>query len=104
MKANKSALCASALLAIAMLVLVPARSSRAATVEGFETLTLTGTNSIGDASIRTPNYFGINPTEGTHELLLTTINNTSDAPATNQSGTNAVANVATAGGLANFFG
>lgn len=91
MKPNKSTLGATALLAVAMLVLTPARSSRAGTVEGFETLTLDATNSIGDASIRTPDYFGINPTEGTHQLLLTTISTAgAHDPGPNQSGTNAV--------------
>lgn len=61
----------------------------AATVEGFESTSLSSANSRGDASIRTPNYFGINPTEGTHALLLTSINNTNDSPAASQSGTNA---------------
>ncbi len=92
MKANKLALGSMALLVVALLLL-PAKSGRA---EGFESIILDGTNSIGDASIRTPNYFGINPTEGTHQLLLTTINNgagsdpiiTGNPP--NQSGNNAV--------------
>jgi hypothetical protein len=71
--------------------ILPTKSVRAATVEGFESTTLNSTNSIGDASIRTPNYFGINPTEGTHELLLTTISTAgSHDPGPTQSGTNAV--------------
>jgi len=63
--------------------------AQAATVEGFESTSLSSANSRGDASIRTPNYFGINPTQGTHALLLTSINNTNDAPTASQSGTNA---------------
>jgi hypothetical protein len=73
------------------LAILPTQAVRAATVEGFESTTLNSTNSIGDASIRTPNYFGINPTEGTHELLLTTISTAgSHDPGPTQSGTNAV--------------
>jgi hypothetical protein len=72
-------------------------TARATLVEGFETTTLNSGNSIGDASIRTPNYFGINPTEGTHELLLTTINSAHDPGFSSQSGTDAasVSSVAT---------
>jgi hypothetical protein len=98
MKANISLLRAWALLAAGMFF---AATSRAATVEGFETLTLDATNSIGDASIRTPNYFSILPTEGTHELLLTTISTVAaHDPGPNQSGTNA----ASVTSLATFFG
>lgn len=98
MKPNKSALGAAALLAVAMLVLLPTRSGRA---EGFESITLDATNSIGDASIRTPNYFGIVPTELTHMLLLTTISTVAGHDAgPNQSGTNAT----TSANLATFLG
>lgn len=76
MKPINSALSAAALLAIAMFI--PAGSVHAQ-VEGFESGT-TGTN-IGDVSNRTPIYFGIVPTEGTHMLLLTTINNSLDGGA-----------------------
>ena len=101
MKANLPILRASALLAAGLLFSFFNGTSRAATVQGFESLTLDATNSIGDASIRTPNYFSINPTEGTHELLLTTIS-TSGAhdPGPSQSGTNAVSVTS----LAAFFG
>src|SRR5881227_1757224 len=78
--------------------LVLAGSASAAVVEGFESLTLSSSNSIGDVSVQTPSYFGILPTEGTHELLLTTIS-TAGAHDTvaPQSGNNAVSvsNVAT---------
>jgi len=83
------------------LAILPTGAVRAATVEGFESTTLSATNSIGDASIRTPNYFGINPTEGTHELLLTTISTAgSHDPGPTQSGTNA----ASVSSLATFLG
>lgn len=101
MKSKVSMLGATAVLAVTLTAL-PARMSQAAVVEDFETLTLSSGNSIGDASIRTPNYFGISPTSGTHSLLLTTINNAGQDPTNtgnpaNQSGTNAttVANIAT---------
>jgi hypothetical protein len=100
MKPTKSALGATALLAVAMLLL-PAKVGRAAAPEGFETLVLDGTNSIGDASIRTPNYFGITPTQGNHMLLLTTISTVgAHDPGPNQSGTNAT----TVAGVAGFLG
>src|SRR5467141_616129 len=75
-------------------------TARATLVEGFESGTFSGSEAvIGDASIKTT-YFGIAAQEGTHQLLLTTINNTSDPGYTNQSGSNAVANST----LATFFG
>jgi hypothetical protein len=60
--------------------------ARATVVEGFEA-GLSEPNS-GDVGIK-GTFFTIAPTEGTHQLLLTTINNTSDSPQTNQSGTDA---------------
>ena len=86
MKSLHSAFGVTGLIAAAIFTLVPA--GRAATVEGFESNVLAPGSTLGDASIRTPNYFGISPTEGTHELLLTTINSTSDSQAP-ESGTNA---------------
>ena len=75
-------------------------TARATLVEGFESGTFSGSEAvIGDASIKTT-YFGIAAPQGTHQLLLTTINNTSDPGYTNQSGSNAVANST----LATFFG
>lgn len=74
--------------------------AKATLVEGFESGTFSGSEATaGDASIKTT-YFGIAPTEGTKQLLLTTINNTSDPGYTNQSGSNAVSNAT----LATFFG
>ena len=74
--------------------------AKATLVEGFESGTFSGSEAtVGDASIKTT-YFGIAAPEGTHQLLLTTINNTNDPGYTNQSGNNAVANST----LATFFG
>lgn len=74
--------------------------AKATLVEGFESGSFNGSEAvIGDAGIRT-SYFTINATEGTHQLLLTTINNTSDGPTySNQSGTNAATVTAVAGFL-----
>ncbi len=64
--------------------------ARATVVEGFETGSLSGSEaSMGDVGVR-GTYFNIAPTEGTKQLLLTTINNTSDVGYSNQSGSNAV--------------
>jgi hypothetical protein len=68
-------------------------TAKATVIEGFESGSFNGSEAItGDTGIRSGAYFTINATEGTHQLLLTTINNTNDAPLTNQSGTNAVPN------------
>ena len=68
-------------------------TAKAALVEGFESGTINGSEGIiGDAGIRSGSYFTINATEGTHQLLLTTINNINDAGFSNQSGNNAVTN------------
>ncbi len=70
--------------------------ARATLVEGFESGTFSGSEATkGDVGIR-GTYFTIAPTEGTKQMLLTTINNTSDSPQTNQSGSDAVT-VATIG-------
>lgn len=87
------------LLAAASLGFLGVHATSAALVEGFETTTLSATNSIGDASIRTPSYFSINPTQGTHELLLTTILAPAHDLGPNQSGSNAVSATAVAGFL-----
>jgi hypothetical protein len=108
MKANFSALRILPVL-IALSALASVGAAQAAVVEGFESTSLTqGSNAIGDASIQGV-YFTINPTQLTHQLLLTSINNAAGADPTpanpqNQSGFNAVANVTTPGGLADFFG
>ena len=52
--------------------------ARATLIEGFESGTFSGSeNTVGDAGIKTT-YHGIAAPEGTHQLLLTTINNSSD--------------------------
>ncbi len=86
----------SACLTAIWLGLLAAGATRAATVEGFESTTLNAANSIGDASIQTPSYFTINPTQLTHELLLTTILAPAHDPGPNQSGNNAVSVTAVA--------
>jgi serine protease len=56
--------------------------ARATVVEGFESGTFSGSEaSVGDTGITT-SFFGINATEGTHQMLMTTINNGHDAPQT----------------------
>lgn len=81
------------LLISACCLLLGLATAPAAVVESFETLTLTpGTNVTGDASIQM-SYNGVAPTDGTKQLLLTTINNTSgngDFGTPNVSGNNAV--------------
>src|SRR5437867_1499926 len=77
-----------------------AASARADLIEGFESGVLTPGSVIGDASIRTPNFFGISPTQGTHQLVLTTINTLSDPEFAPVSGTSAVSVTA----IANFLG
>ncbi len=53
--------------------------ARATLVEGFESGGFNGSEATrGDTGVTT-SFFTINPTEGTHQMLLTTINNTSDA-------------------------
>lgn len=53
-------------------------TARAALVDGFESGSFSGSEAaVGDAGITT-SFFSINATEGTHQLLLTTINNTHD--------------------------
>src|SRR5205807_5624353 len=48
-------------------------------VEGFESGRFSGSEAtVGDASIKT-NYFGIAAPQGIHQVLLTTLNITSDA-------------------------
>ena len=79
------------------------RTSHAGLVEGFESGFGAGESVSGDAGIQ-GTYFGIAPTEGTHQLLLTTINSTPGSPDANQgyhnqSGNNAVS----AATLATFF-
>jgi hypothetical protein len=64
--------------------------ARATLVEGFESGSFNGSEATsGDVGVR-GTYFTIAPTEGTKQMLLTTINNTSDTGYTNQSGNNAV--------------
>lgn len=82
----------------AVLLMSLAGIARATLVEGFESGFSGSESTIGDAGIKT-SYFGINPTEGTHQMLLTTINNTSDGGATHEF-SDAVINSQ----LASFFG
>ena len=75
-------------------------TAKAVVVEGFESGSFSGSEAIsGDVGIR-GTYFNIAPTQGTKQMLMTTINNTNDSPQTNQSGTNA-ASVTT---IASFLG
>jgi hypothetical protein len=75
-------------------------TAKAAVVEGFESGTFNGSEAaVGDAGITT-SFFGINATEGTHQLLLTTINNTHDEPGYSHQFADAVSNAT----LASFFG
>lgn len=65
-------------------------TAKATVVEGFESGSFSASEATsGDVGIR-GSYFTINPTEGTKQMLMTTINNTSDPGFTNQSGSNAV--------------
>lgn len=62
--------------------------ARAAVVEGFESGSFSGSEATsGDVGIR-GTYFTIAPTEGTKQMLMTTINNATSGGYTNQSGTN----------------
>ena len=99
MKTNISMARLSAVMTVVSLMSIFG-TAKGALVEGFESGAFNGSEAVaGDAGIRT-SYFTINSTEGTHQLLLTTINNTNDSPFTNQSGTNAVTNAT----LGTFFG
>ena len=104
MKSNKLTMRVPAMVIAGLLTVGWAGSSRAQLVEGFENGFGTGESIIGDAGIQS-SYFGIPSTQGTHQLLLTTINSTpgsADANGgyTNQSGNNSV----TAAALGTFFG
>jgi hypothetical protein len=75
---------------IGVLLIALAGIARATLVEGFESGSFSGSEATsGDVGIR-GTYFTIAPTQGTKQMLMTTINNTNDSPQTNQSGTNAV--------------
>jgi hypothetical protein len=78
MKSNRSiARLAAALTVVSVMSIFG--TAKATVVEGFESGSFNGSEStIGDTGITT-SFFGINSTEGTHQMLLTTINNTSDA-------------------------
>jgi hypothetical protein len=59
-------------------------TAKAAVVEGFESGSFSGAEGTrGDTGI-TGSFFTISPTQGTNQLLMTTINNASDAPQTHQ--------------------
>jgi hypothetical protein len=65
-------------------------TAKAVVVEGFESGSFSGSEATrGDVGIR-GTYFNIAPTQGTKQMLMTTINNTNDSPQTNQSGSDAV--------------
>src|SRR3954471_3795267 len=86
-------------------VLLSVAAIQAATVEGFESVSLTQNgNAKGDASIQGV-YFTINPTENAKQLLLTTIgaNDVNNAGYQTQSATQAVP-VSGVTGLAAFLG
>jgi hypothetical protein len=100
----------SSVAAIASCVLLFASvgTSWATLVEGFESGAFSGTEATkGDASISSPSFGGINPTQGTHQLVLTTINSSGPDGAagySSVSGTNAVPVAGIGTGLAAFFG
>jgi hypothetical protein len=84
----------------AVLLMALGGIARAAVVEGFESGTFSGSESTtGDTGITT-SFFGINATEGTHQMLMTTINNISDGPTYSHQFNDAVPNAT----LATFFG
>lgn len=82
-----------------VLIFLPLKSARATLIEGFEN-GLTPGSTVGDASVQL-SYFGINPTEGTHQLALSTINQLSDPGYTPISGSTGAVSVVT---IANFLG
>lgn len=82
-----------------VLIFLPVKSVRATLIEGFEH-GLTPGSTVGDASVQ-PSYFGINPTEGTHQLALSTINQLSDRGYTPISGSTGAVSVVT---IASFLG
>ena len=89
---------AALIFAIALLV-PPAHSADATLIEGFEN-GLTPGSTVGDTSIQL-SYFGINPTEGIHQLALSTIDQISDPGYTPISGSTGAVSVVT---IANFLG
>jgi hypothetical protein len=105
MKSNIRVFQMSAALALSMLLFITAGTSRATLVEGFESGFSGSEATKGDTSINSPTFFGIAPTQGTHQLVMTTIS---------MSGPDGVAGyshisqdavpVAGATGLAAFFG
>ena len=87
----KAQLSYSIALALAALVI---GSSPISAQEGFEPpFTVDANNAIGDVGVR-GTYQGLTPTQGSNQLLLTTINNASEGTGSgalsNQSGSNAV--------------
>ena len=106
MKSNIRIFSAAAAIASCMLLFASAGTSWAVLVEGFESGTFSGSEATkGDASINTPSFGGIVPTEGTHQLILTTINSAgADAGTSPVSGNNAVPVSGVGTGLAAFFG
>ncbi len=74
-------------------------SARATLIEGFENGLPPG-STVGDASIQL-SYFGIDPTQATHQLALSTINFVSDPGYTPISGSSSAVSVVA---IANFLG
>ncbi|HWY41581.1 MAG TPA: hypothetical protein VNX27_12395 [Chthoniobacterales bacterium] len=83
MKPNISMARLSAVMTIVSLMSIFG-TAKGAVVEGFESGSFNGSEStVGDTGITTT-YFTIAPTEGTHQMLMTTINNTSDPGVSHQ--------------------
>ncbi|MGH8102652.1 MAG: PEP-CTERM sorting domain-containing protein [Chthoniobacterales bacterium] len=88
-----------AVIAALTLLSLPFESAHATLIEGFEN-GLTHDSTVGDASIQL-SYFGIDPTQATHQLALSTINFLSDPGYTPISGSSSAASAVA---IANFLG
>ena len=97
-----------AAIASCILLFAGVGTSWATLVEGFESGAFSGTEATkGDASISTTNFGGITPTQGSRQLVLTTINSSGPDGAagySSVSGSNAVPVAGIGTGLAAFFG
>ena len=92
-------ICHAGRLIVTLAFVLPPLESHATLIEGFEN-GLTPGSTVGDASVQL-SYFGINPTEGTHQLALSTINQISDPGYTPISGSTGAVSVVT---IASFLG